>query len=208
MSQDKLPEAAIERLSTYYRRLSELNQEGVKNIFSGQLGEQVGTNGDQVRKDLSYIGSFGSKGSGYEIKLLCKELAQVLGLQKERRVALIGVGNLGKALLAYQGIKKWNFKIAAIFDNNPKKVGKTILGQKCRHLLSLEKIVKEKRIEIAILTVAPEGAQEAVNNIVKAGIKVILNFVPVSLSVPEDIKVEDVDFSVKLKKLSYYLQST
>ncbi|MFC1517894.1 redox-sensing transcriptional repressor Rex [Candidatus Margulisiibacteriota bacterium] len=207
MSQGKLPEASIERLSTYYRRLSELNQEGVKNIFSGQLGEQVGVSGDQVRKDLSYIGSFGSKGSGYAVKLLCKEIANILGLQKERRMALLGVGNLGKALLSYHGLERWNFEIVAVFDNNSRKVGKLILGKKCQHPLNLEKVVKEKRIDIAILAVPAAAAQEAADSIVRAGIKVILNFVPVALSVPGDVKVEDVDFSVKLKKLSYFLQN-
>lgn len=200
----KIPENTINRLSAYYRMLIHLAQRGTPVISSKSLANILGMKDSQVRKDLSYFGKFGVRGEGYRVDSLSREILHILGLEKGRRVCLIGMGNLGSALAAYKGFSDFGFEIRAVFDSNPGKIGKNIRGHHCYPASEIKKIVKKEGVELAILTVPLEQAQLAANLVVEAGVKAILNFAPVRLNVPPQIRVDNVDLAMELKKLSYF----
>lgn len=200
----QIPENTINRLSAYYRMLIYLAQRGTRVISSKSLANILGMKDSQVRKDLSYFGRFGVRGEGYQVALLSQKILHILGLEKGRRVCIIGMGNLGSALAAYKGFSDFGFEIRAVFDSNPGKIGKNIRGYHCYPAAEIKSMVKKERIELAILTVPIEQAQVVANRAVEAGIKAILNFAPVRLSVPPQIRVDNVDLAMELKKLSYF----
>lgn len=200
----QIPEITINRLSVYYRMLIYLAQRGTQIISSKSLANILGVKDTQVRKDLSYFGKFGVRGEGYQVVSLSREILHILGLEKGRRVCIIGMGNLGSALAAYKGFSDFGFDIRAVFDSNPGKVGKNIRGHYCYSAAEIKRVIKKERIELAVLTVPLDQAQSAANGVVEAGVKAILNFAPVRLNVPPQIRVDNVDLAMELKKLSYF----
>jgi len=201
----RIPETAIARLSSYLRVLDELGRMGFDNTASYQLAEELDINDSQVRKDLAYFGQFGKPGMGYETAKLKKEIQKILGLTRKWRVALVGVGNLGSALLAYQGFKKQGFYIIAAFDNDPKKIGRKKAEMIVKNIARLKQIIRKERIEIGIVTVPASAAQEVAELLTKAGIRAILNFAPVRISVPKHVRLNNVDLSLRLENLSFFL---
>lgn len=201
----KIPETTITRLSGYLRVLDELERIGFDNTASYQLAEELDINDSQVRKDLSLFGQFGKPGIGYETTRLKKEIQKILGLTRKWRVALIGVGNLGSALLAYKGFKRQGFHIITAFDNDSKKIGRKKAGVIVENIVRLKQIIQKERIEMGIITVSAQAAQDVANLLVKVGIRAILNFAPARISVPKNIKVNNVDLSLKLENLSFFL---
>jgi len=200
------PQAVIRRLSLYNRVLYSLERNRVEKVSSKDLGERLGLNSAQVRKDLAYFGQFGVPGYGYNVAELRTRLRQVLGLDRVVRVALVGVGNLGSALLAYGGFKKQNLEMVAAFDSDPAKIGTRRGGVPIEDYAVLTAKLQELGVDIAILAVPEEAAQEAADRIVAAGCEAIMNFVPRRLNVPEWMIVQHVDLSLEIESLSYYLK--
>jgi redox-sensing transcriptional repressor len=208
----KIPEATIRRLSRYSRCLEEMDGMGEKVVSSAQLANRCLVNAAQVRKDLAYFGEFGIRGVGYYVKDLLQDIKRILGLNKEWRMAVIGIGNLGSALLSYKDFLKQNYKIVAAFDIDPpkvigrvsEKVGKPV---EILHINRLKEVAKERRIEIGLITTPPSEAQKAANMLVEAEVKGILNFAPVQVTVPDGYMVKDVFFTTILDNLAYLLSN-
>lgn len=203
----KIPDSTIKRLSLYYRILQPLAVQGTRDISSRSLANLISINPAQIRKDLSYFGTFGKPRTGYNVSQLVAKIAEILGISGERRVVIIGAGNLGSALAAYRGFIVFGFKICALFDNDPNKAGKKIRGIPCYHIDNFSEFIKTQKIEIAVIAVPAESSQGIATLAVKNGIKAILNFAPVRLNVPSGIKVNNVDLALELKSLSYFLKS-
>lgn len=203
----KIPEATVKRLSLYYRILQILAVQGTNEISSKNLAGLLSLNPAQVRKDLSYFGSFGKPRAGYNVSTLTSEIAKILGISEERKVVIIGAGNLGSALAAYRGFKVFGFNICALFDTDPNKVGKNIKGVPCYNIRDFSRFVLRQNIKIAVIAVPAESAQGIATLAAKSGIKAVLNFAPVRLNVPKEIKVNNVDLATELKSLSFYLKS-
>ena len=201
----KISDKTIQRLSIYYRCLHFLAQQGTGEISSKSLADLLELKPSQVRKDLSYFGKFGKRGSGYYVPELELKVAQILGIEKGRRVAVVGMGNLGSALAAYKGFEVLGFHIIAAFDNSPQKIGKKVRGKTCYSIADFKKTVKEQNIEMIMLTVPIEVVHDVTSTIVQSGIKAILNFTPVPLNVPKGVKVSNVDLAMELKSLSYFM---
>jgi redox-sensing transcriptional repressor len=206
MKFSKIPTATITRLSIYSRYLEVMAQEGVKIIASDKLAEKCGINPAQIRKDLAYFGEFGIRGVGYFVKELLFEIKRILGLNKTWKMALVGIGNLGSALLAHQNFIRQGYEFAAVFDVDPAKVGRRLpSGQVIFHLDEMERVVKENNIEIGVIATPANKAQAVAQSLIEAGVKAILNFAPTQLQVIEGMAVENVDFTVKLDNLAYNL---
>ncbi|WP_456409137.1 redox-sensing transcriptional repressor Rex [Caldithrix abyssi] len=201
----KISDSTISRLSTYYRTLSHLIDQGIETVSSEQIAEINNITSAQVRKDLSFFGSFGKRGLGYNTRDLRDQIANILGLSKKWNVALVGVGNIGRALIDYAEFKKQGFHIKALFDNDPKKVGQEIGGLKIHHMDSVCNVVKEEKIEIAIIAVPAKVAQSVVDSLVKCGVKAFLNFAPITIKAPGDVMVKNENMSIELEALSYFL---
>jgi redox-sensing transcriptional repressor len=201
----KIPEMTVRRLSVYTRCLQQLEEDGVKTVSSQELAERFNLNSAQVRKDLAYFGEFGVRGIGYYVAGLKAELQKILGLDREWAVALIGFGNLGSALFHYKGFSRQGFRIAAIFDDDPAKIGRDVGGAPVLSSADLAREVKARGIQIAIVAVPPEAAQTVIDQLAAAGIKAILNFAPSRLRAPRDTLLKHVDLSIELETLSFYL---
>lgn len=201
-----IPDAAIKRLTSYYRILHFFTTHNTPKIFSKDLASILSLNPAQVRKDLSYFGTFGKPRTGYNVAHLAGEISRILGISGERRVIIIGAGNLGTALASYQGFSVFGFRIIALFDIDIRKTGKNIKGIPCYHIKCFEKFVRKEKIEMAVISVPAESAQGIALLAVRSGIRAILNFAPVRLKVPESVKVNNLDLALELKSLSYYLK--
>ncbi len=201
----RIPEMTVRRLSIYTRCLQQLEEDGVKTISSQDLAERFSLNSAQVRKDLAYFGEFGVRGIGYYVSGLKAELQRILGLDREWQVALVGFGNLGSALYHYKGFARQGFRIAAIFDDDPAKVGSSADGVPILPLRDLPKEAKARNLQLAIVAVPAESAQPVTEALVAAGIKAILNFAPGRLRAPKDVRFKSVDLSIELETLSFYL---
>ena len=201
----KIPEMTIRRLSIYSRCLLQLEEDGVKTISSQELAERFNLNSAQVRKDLAYFGEFGVRGIGYYVVGLKAELQRILGLDREWPVALVGIGNLGSALFHYKGFRRQGFRVAVVFDDDPAKVGREIEGVPIVATRDIAREVKARAIQIAVLAVPAEAAQSVTDELVAAGIKAVLNFAPARLRVPKDTRLKNVDLSIELETLSFYL---
>ncbi|MBQ9452339.1 MAG: redox-sensing transcriptional repressor Rex [Desulfovibrio sp.] len=198
-----IPRATIQRLATYVQVLENFVRDNVEVISSNPLAEACGVNGSQVRKDLAYLGEFGIRGVGYQVKSLIAAITSSLGVDREWRMALIGVGNLGKALLNHGEFRARGFNIVAIFDCDPFKIGEIVHGLEVHCTRDLKDIVSEQGIEIGIITTPPERAQRAAQHLMDAGITSILNYAPARIKVPERIHVEYVDFFHYLYSLAF-----
>jgi redox-sensing transcriptional repressor len=204
----KIPEKTVTRLSIYLRCLEELETGGVASVSSRQLAERFGLNSAQVRKDLAYFGQFGVRGLGYYIAELKHNLERILGLKQDWEVALVGVGNLGSALIAYKGFQARGFKIGLAFDADPAKMGQVVGDVHVTEIGKLVQIVRRKKVKIAVVAVPAAAAQTVADLLVEAGVTAILNFAPAQLTVPDGVKVQNVDLSVLLKTLSYHTVRT
>jgi redox-sensing transcriptional repressor len=201
----KVAESTIRRLSLYLRFLEEFEGQGIGTVSSGALASRGGTTSAQVRKDLSFFGSFGKRGLGYPVPELADRLRQILGLKRRYRVALIGAGKIGSALVQYRGFKQRGFDIVAIFDSDPGKVGRQWNGLTVLDIASLEKEVSRQAIDMAVLVTPADAAQAVADRIVALGVKAVLNFAPVQLHVPDDVVVKTVNLALELETLSYAL---
>lgn len=199
-----LPEATVARLPEYLRALHHLAESGHETVSSDALAGAAGVNSAKLRKDLSHLGSYGTRGVGYDVELLVGQIESVLGLTQRRAVALIGVGNLGHALAGYGGFASRGFRIAALIDADPSRVGEHINGQLVRHMDELDQIMAEHHINIAVIATPAHAAQAVANRLVEAGVTSILNFAPVVLAVPEGVDVRKVDLAVELQILSFH----
>lgn len=203
----KIPEATVSRLSVYSRYLTEVEKQHIVSISSGEIAEGMGGTPAQVRKDLAYFGEFGTRGVGYNVKQLNQEIKNILGLSKKWKMILIGAGNLGSALSQYRGFRERGFEIIGVFDNDLNKVGLKLNGLPIYPVSELESYVADNDISIAIIAVPGEYAQDVADMLLETTVKGILNFAPVVLTVPEEMKVRNVDLSVNLEVLSYNIEN-
>ncbi len=195
----------IHRLSVYTRCLLQLEEDGVKTISSQEMAERFNLNSAQVRKDLAYFGEFGVRGIGYYVAGLKAELQRILGLDRRWPVMLVGFGNLGSALFHYKGFSRQGFRIAAIVDDDPAKIAREVESVAVVHSRDLAREIKSRGIQIAIVAVPAEAAQAVADKLVAAGIRAILNFAPARLKVPREVRLKNVDLSIELETLSFYL---
>ncbi|UCD17680.1 MAG: redox-sensing transcriptional repressor Rex [Candidatus Zixiibacteriota bacterium] len=206
-SRKKISESTIHRLSLYYRVLSVLEKENHQTVSSRELAKREKLTPAQVRKDLSFFGSFGTRGLGYPVSELKKQIGDILGLNRLWNVALIGVGNIGSALVGYKEFLRQGFRIRVIFDNDQRKIGSNHKGIKVSDIRNLERDLRENNIEIVVIAVPATVAQYIVDDVVHAGIKAILNFAPVNLKVPSDVFLRNENMSMELEYLSFALSN-
>ncbi|QDV38086.1 redox-sensing transcriptional repressor Rex [Tautonia plasticadhaerens] len=197
------PKAVVGRLSLYLRQLESFGRQGRETVSSSQLGQALGLNDAQVRKDLAYFGQFGQPGLGYRIDDLVVEIRGILGVDRDWPTALIGLGNLGRALLGYKGFRLRRFRVVSLFDNDPRKQGHAFDGLPVRHTDELPAAVADEGLRLAMICVPADAAQRVADQVVSAGIRGILNFAPTSLFVPPEVSVVAVDLSVQLEHLAY-----
>jgi len=204
MKYRKVPDETIRRLPIYLRALTFSKALSKERMSSRDLAEFVGVNSWQIRKDFSYFGDFGTPGVGYNIEKLSVQIKRILKLDVAKRAALVGVGNLGLAVLAYPGFKMYSFNIAAAFDINPKKIGRKISNIAIEDISKISTL-KKRGISIAIITVPRDAAQSTAEALLKAGVKGILNFSPCYITVPRKVKVITIDIAMDLARLPYYM---
>ncbi len=202
----RIPEATVARLPVYLQILSEQAEAGVASISSEGLAELAGVNAAKVRKDLSYLGSYGTRGVGYEVDYLVYQIRRELGLDHDWPVVIVGAGNLGQALAGYGGFGERGFPVGGIVDIDVAKVDTVVGGVRVRHIDELDAIVRSKDISIGIVATPPSTAQDAADRLVRSGVSSILNFAPVVLSAPAGVTVRKVDLAVELQILSYHEQ--
>ena len=206
-SDASVPKVVVSRLSLYLRELQRLVASGQQTISSNQLGALLGFSDAQVRKDLGFFGQFGYPGVGYRCDELSRAMQDILGTNHSWNVAMVGVGNLGQALLGYRGFGRQNFAIAAAFDADPTKVGQTVQGLRIQPLEELAATIREQGIRLGMIVVPAEQAQEAANRLVAAGIEGIVNFAPVTLALPPHVQNVGVDLAIELEQLSFAVTS-
>ncbi|WP_248925471.1 redox-sensing transcriptional repressor Rex [Paenibacillus hamazuiensis] len=205
MKTPKISEAVVRRLPIYLRFLNELSMKNVHTVSSQDLGHKLDLNPAQIRKDLAYFGEFGKKGIGYDVDYLIEKIRQILKLDKLISVALVGAGNLGRALCNYNVYLKDNMKIVAVFDAHQAKVGEQINNLFVQPMQELSETIKRLHVRIGIITVPAPEAQNVANQFVEAGVEAILNFAPVIIKVPSTVRVHHADLTAELQSLAYYL---
>ena len=202
----EIPRKAIYRLSVYLRCLQRLKANAIRTVSSDALAAAAGVKPTQLRKDLTYFGQFGTRGLGYDVQQLAKMITDLLGTNSLQPVILVGVGNLGLALLSYRGFEREGFEIIAAFDVEPERKREKQVSQPIYGMDRLPALVRERGVRMAILSVPAVVAQEVTNQIVEAGITGILNFAPLVLQVPEEVMVNNVNLAIELENLSYFIQ--
>jgi redox-sensing transcriptional repressor len=203
---DAVSEFTTARLSLYLRCLEALDAAGIRTVSSTALAERLRLNAAQIRRDLAHFGELGVRGVGYDVKELRRHLRQVLGVDRDVHVAIVGAGNLGRALADYSGFRREGFDIVSLFDTAREKIGQSTRGGVLiRHLRELPVLAERERIDIAVVAVPAEAAQEVVDAVVAAGIRAILNFAPGTPRVPPHVKVRNMDLSLSLESLSFFL---
>ncbi|MGQ0701959.1 MAG: redox-sensing transcriptional repressor Rex [Gemmatimonadales bacterium] len=201
----KIAESTVRRLSLYLRFLEEFRAQGATTASSALLAARGGTTSAQVRKDLSFFGSFGKRGLGYPVAALIARLREILGLTRRYRVIVIGAGKIGSALVQYRGFSEQGFDFAALYDNDPKKIGRKLNGLVVRDIARLERDLRQRRADIGAVVTPAEAAQSVADRLVNAGVSAILNFAPVQLAVPATVTVKTVNLVLELETLSYAL---
>lgn len=202
----RIPEATVTRLPVYYRALLEIADAAVVTVSSERLAELAGVNASKVRKDLSYLGSYGTRGVGYDVEHLLNAVAAELGLTLDWPVAIIGSGNLGKALAGYRGFGARGFRIVAMVDSDPAKLGRRIGDLVVEPLSDLDRIVREREVAIGIIATPASAAQEVADRLVASGVRSILNFAPAIVAVADDVSLRKVDLAIELQILAFYQQ--
>ena len=205
MNKLEIPDIIVSRLPVYLRALSRMQAQQKQTTSSQELGEQVGISAAQIRKDLSQFGEFGKQGTGYNIAFLIRKLREILKVEDVWDVALIGMGDMGHALARYPGFRDRGFRIAMVFDNDPDKVGKQVSGFTIQGMDEMRELIRSAGIKIAMVCVPAAEAQEVTAELVEAGIRAILNYAPISLSVPKGVRVQYLDPSIGLQRMAYYL---
>ena len=205
MASPPIPDIIISRLPIYLRALTRMAAEGQAITSSKELGERLGISSAQIRKDLSHFGEFGKQGTGYQVSFLVEKLGQILKVNGEWEVALVGAGQLGTALARYQGFTDRGFHISVVFDNDPTKIGRWIGGYQILDQSEMPRILREQRIRLAMVAVPAESAQTVADRLVEAGVKGILNYAPINLAVPNGVRVQYIDPVVHLQRMTYYL---
>lgn len=201
-----IPDIVIGRLPIYLRALNRLVQEGHEVTSSHELGKRLGISSAQIRKDLSHFGGFGKQGTGYQIAYLEEKLRQVLKVDREWDVALVGVGDLGRAVAHYRGFSERGFIVTCAFDSDPNKVGTKIGDIDVQSINELSQTIREKNVQIAMIAVPAKVAQDVANTLIEAGISAILNYAPINLTVPEHVRVQHIDPVVHLQRMTFYLR--
>ena len=205
MNSNKIPDIIIGRLPVYLRALQHMSDQGIQNTSSQELGEKVGISAAQIRKDISQFGEFGKQGTGYRISFLIDKLREILKIDRIWDVAVVGAGDMGHALARYQGFVNRGFRVAMVFDNDPNKVGQQVGEFIVQDTSTLVETIQAAGIQVAMLTVPASAAQAVTDMLIKAGVKAILNYAPISLSVPEGVRVRPIDPAVHLQRMTYYL---
>ena len=201
----RIADSTVRRLSAYLRFLEDFEGRGLSTISSEELARRGGTTSAQVRKDLSFFGSFGKRGLGYSVPELAGRLREILGLGKEWRVFIIGAGKIGAALAQYRGFRQRGFQILAAYDNSPDKIGRQLDGIVVRNIEQLEADIHREKPDIVVLTVPTEQAQDVVDLVVRAGVRAILNFAPTQLQAPAEVTIKTVNMAMELEGLSFAL---
>lgn len=204
MAESVVSDKTVARLSLYRRLLSDLLNQGIRNVYSHQLASAAGVTAAQVRRDMMAVGYSGTPVRGYSVPDLIDSIGHLLDSAQGQSAALVGLGNLGRAITAYFSGRRPKLAIVAAFDNDPYKVGRIINGVECFHINDLGIIVEQRNIRVAILTVPASEAQQVVDNLIHAGVKGILNFAPVRLRVPPDVYVDNMDMAVCLEKVAFF----
>jgi redox-sensing transcriptional repressor len=206
-SKGKISESTVRRLSLYLRFLQEARARGEETISSEALAERGGTTSAQVRKDLSFFGSFGKRGLGYSVGELLRSIEEILGLHRRWKVALVGAGKIGSALISYQNFRSRGFEIRAVFDSDPAKIGRSWDQRTVLPDAEMERVLREEPIDILIVAVPADAAQAIVDRAVAGGVRAILNFAPLRLRLPEDVALRNVDMVVEMEGLTFALNS-
>jgi redox-sensing transcriptional repressor len=200
----RIPEATVARLPVYLQALVGLEERGVETVSSDALAAACGVNSAKLRKDLSFLGTYGTRGVGYQVVELVTEISEVLGLSTDRPVVICGIGNLGRALASYGGFDARGFRVVGLLDADPGKVGTLVAGHAVEPISELGDVVRERGATIAVVATPADAAQSVVDTLVGAGVTAVLNFAPAHLQVPEHVTVRRVDLSTELQILSFY----
>jgi len=205
MNADKIPDIIIGRLPVYLRALQRLSDRGIQTTSSQELGEIVRISAAQIRKDISQFGEFGKQGTGYSIPFLIERLRGILKVDRAWDVVIVGMGDMGHALARYNGFVDRGFRVVMVFDNDPGKIGQKVGEFEINDIAGMTEKIRQNKIKIAMLTVPVTAAQEMTNQLVKAGIKAILNYAPTSLNVPAGVRVQYIDPATHLQRMTYYI---
>ncbi len=203
----RIPDEAVWRLPIYLRGLLFSLEKSQETVSSQELADFLGVHPWQIRKDLSYFGVFGTPGVGYKVKKLSRQIKKILKLNINHKAVLVGTGNLGTAILTHPGFKVYGFEITAVFDNDPKKIGQKIENINIKDVAKLS-LIKRQKVDLGIITVPRQSAQEVADNLVRSGIKGILNFSPCHINVPKKVKVITIDIAMDLARLPYYMPTS
>lgn len=205
MNADRIPDIIIGRLPVYLRALQRMAEKGIQTTSSKELGERVGISAAQIRKDISQFGEFGKQGTGYSISFLIDKLREILQVDRVWDVALVGAGDIGHALARYQGFLNRGFQITMVFDNDLAKVGQKAGNFTIEHVDNMVERIRAAGVKIAMITVPASAAQEVADLLTQAGVKAILNYAPINLNVPPDVRVQHIDPAIHLQRMTYYL---
>ncbi|MDX1379290.1 MAG: redox-sensing transcriptional repressor Rex [Anaerolineales bacterium] len=205
MNADKIPDIIIGRLPIYLRALQRMLDKGIQTTSSQELGDVIGISAAQIRKDISQFGEFGKQGTGYSIPFLIERLQNILKVNRTWDVIIVGLGDMGHALARYNGFGDRGFQVTMLFDNDPEKIGQTVNGLKIFSMDGMIDKIRQNKVRIAILAVPASEAQVVTDQMVKAGIKSILNYAPIHLNVPGNVKVQHIDPAAHLQRMTYYL---
>jgi redox-sensing transcriptional repressor len=203
----RIADSTVRRLSLYLRFLEEFENAGLTTVSSEELAARGGTTSAQVRKDLSFFGSFGKRGLGYQVAELTQRMRRILGLERDWRVIIVGVGKIGAALAQYEGFRQRGFRVAGLYDSDPSKIGREMYDLSVRSIDSLAEDNRERPVDIAVIAVPASAAQRVVDQVVAAGITGIMSFAPVQLHVPSDITLNTVNMAMELERLSFALSN-
>ena len=205
MNADKIPDIIIGRLPVYLRALQRLADKGEETTSSQELGEMIGISAAQIRKDISQFGEFGKQGTGYSISFLIERLRNILKVNRIWDMAVVGMGDIGHAIANYNGFSDRGFRVSVVFDNDPTKIGQKVGNFEVQSTDRLMEIIRGQKIKLAVLTVPATAAQEIADLLIKAGVKAILNYAPISINVPDGVHVQYIDPVTHLQRMTYYL---
>jgi redox-sensing transcriptional repressor len=203
--QKEIPDIVVGRVPMYLRSLQRMGREGRLVTSSQEMGEKLGISAAQIRKDLSQFGEFGKQGTGYNIEFLVEKLRQILHIDRDWEMAVVGAGDIGSAVARYKGFANRGFKVTMIFDNDPDKVGSTVGDFTVQETSCMTEVIQEAGIQVGMIAVPAVHAQEVADQLVKAGVKAILNYAPISLNVPAEVRVQYIDPAIHLQRMTYYL---
>jgi redox-sensing transcriptional repressor len=203
----RIADSTVRRLSLYLRFLEEFENAGLTTVSSEELAARGGTTSAQVRKDLSFFGSFGKRGLGYQVGELTQSMRRILGLERDWRVVIVGIGKIGSALAQYEGFQQRGFRVVGLYDSDPAKIGREVYDLPVRPIESLTEDNRERPVDIAVIAVPAAAAQRVVDQVVAAGITGIMSFAPIQLHVPADVTLNTVNMAMELERLSFALSN-